>query len=216
MAVSPTNNNVIYVAAAGGGVWKTINGGTSWTPLTDSLPDTAMGALAIDPTNSNVIYAGSGEASFSGDSRYGAGLYKSADGGQTWTVYTGPNNGFFGVSISKIVVDPVHPSNVYLATAYSGENDTSYAFGVYRSSDAGVTWTPVLQPAAADAFSDLLIDPVNPQTLYAAAGDPFGTTANGIYKTTDQGAHWTLLSGFPSGANVGRITMAIAPSNPQI
>ena len=220
LAVDPTDNNVIYVAAAGGGVWKTSNGGTSWAPLTDQLPDLAMGALTIDPTNHNVIYAGSGEANFAGDSRYGVGVYKSSNGGSSWTVYTGPNNAFSGLAISRIVVDPVTPSNVYLTAAYAGENGTGSAYGVYKSTDSGVTWTAVLQTNPAAPFSDLAIDPTTPQTLYAAAGDIFGNSSNGIYKTTDAGAHWTLLSGFPNGTQssspVGRISLALAPSNPQV
>ncbi len=213
IATHPTNANIIYVAAAGGGVWKTTDGGSTWIPLTDNLPDIAMGSLALDPQSPNVIYAGSGEANFSGDSRYGQGLYKSVDGGANWTVYTGPSNVFALRAISKIVVDPTNSSVVYLTLARAA-NGSGGGYGVYKSTDGGATWAQVFNPG--QSCTDLAIDPTNTQTLYTAVGEIFGRASNGIYKSTNGGSNWTPLSGFPTGSTVGRIALALAPSNPQV
>ncbi len=220
IAVDPTSANVFYVAPAGGGVWKTTNGGTSFTPLTDTLPDLAMGALAVDPSNHNVVYAGTGEANFSGDSRYGIGVLKSTDGGTTWTVYSGPGNAFYRNAISRIVVDPSNSGNVYLTTAYAA-NGTYGGWGIWKSTNGGQTWAYAfnsVDSGQTTVCTDLAIDPGTPSTLYAAAGNIFGDSRNGIYKSTDSGANWHLLTGFPNGAqssnSVGRITLALAPSSP--
>lgn len=216
IAPDPTNSSIIYIAAAGGGVWKTTNGGGSWAALTDGLPDLAMGSLTVDPSSPSTVYAGSGEANFAGDSRYGAGVYKSVNGGASWTVYTGPGNAFVGRAISKIAVDPTNSSVVYLTLARA--NSGGGTLGVYKSTNGGVAWALVFN--AGTSFTDLAIDPSNTQTLYAAAGEIFGNTNNGIYKSTNGGTSWALLTGFPngtqSGNNVGRIALALAPSNPQV
>ncbi len=221
IAVDPTDNSTFYIAAAGGGVWKTNDNGSSFTVLTDNLPDIAMGALAVDPNNHNTIYAGSGEANFSIDSRYGAGVYKSTDGGQTWAQYTGPNGAFAGNCISRIVVDPVNSNNVFLGTTFGIDAN---GFGVYKSTDGGQTWAYVFAPDASaqqSSCTDLAINPSNPQIVYAAIGDLFGgydyNNLNGIWKTTDGGTTWTLLSNFPNAStnsNVGRIALTLAPSSP--
>ncbi len=217
IAPDPTNSSIIYIAAAGGGVWKTTDGGGSWTALTDGLPDLAMGSLTVDPSSPSTIYAGSGEANFAGDSRYGEGLYKSTNGGASWTVYTGPNNVFAGLAISKIVVDPTNSGVVYLTTARAA-NGTRTGYGVYKSTDGGASWALVFDGGT--SFTDLAIDPSNTQTLYAAGGEIGGNTNNGIYKSTNGGASWPLLTGFPNGKQtgnlVGRISLALAPSNPQV
>src|SRR5262249_47847533 len=120
IAVNPTNANNIYIAAAGGGVWKTTNGGTSWTALTDLQTTTAMGAIAIAPSNPKIISAGTGESNMSLDSQYGRGVLKSTDGGSSWTLLG--NSVFNRVSISKIVVDPTNANIVYVATTAAGIN----------------------------------------------------------------------------------------------
>lgn len=217
IAPDPTNSSIIYIAAAGGGVWKTTDGGGSWTALTDGLPDLAMGSLTVDPSSPSTIYAGSGEANFAQDSRYGEGLYKSTNGGASWTVYTGPSNAFVRRAISKIVVDPTNSSVVYLTLA-GAANGSFGGYGVYKSTNGGVDWALVFYPNV--SCTDLAIDPSNTQTLYTAVGDPSGSGSNGIYKSTNGGASWPLLAGFPNGRqtgnNVGRIALALAPSNPQV
>ena len=215
IATDPTNANTYYICAAGGGVWKTTDAGTSFTPLTDNLPDLAMGAIAVAPSDANVIYVGTGEANFAGNSRYGVGVLKSTDGGSTWTVLTGPGNAFYRRAISKIVVDPTNSSTVYLTIAGAGLNGLGGNRGVWKSIDGGMNWTNTFATAGlstASSDTDLVIDPSNPQTLYAAIGSTAGSAVNGVYKTTNGGASWSLAGNFPVGSSNGRISLAIASS----
>ena len=209
LAIDPTNTQVIYAGAAEGGVWKTTNGGTTWTPLTDAQMSLATGSITIDPENHNTIYVGTGEANFSVDSYYGAGVLKSTDGGATWTLNQGP----FGLgdqcsnaSIGAIAVQPTN-SNVVLA-------GTEYC-GLFRSADGGVTWS---QPATAPnniAGNSIIFDPANPTTVYGSFGYIFGGGTPGIYKSADSGVTWVLMNG--SGSTVlpagGRETLALAASS---
>ncbi len=211
VAIDPTNSSTIYVGAAQGGVWKTVNGGGDWTPLTDAQCSLAMGALAVDPIAPSTVYAGTGEMNLS-DSYYGCGVLRSTDGGVTWTqlggaVFDTPTGGAY---ISKIVVDP--------ATAGSASNSTVFAatsFGLYKSVNSGGTWSQLL----AAPVTDVLQNPSNGSVLFAAVACPYtscspSSLANGVYKSLDGGATWSHLSGgFPS-FDVGRIQLAIAVSSP--
>jgi photosystem II stability/assembly factor-like uncharacterized protein len=210
VAIHPTNTSIIYIGAADGGVWKTTDGGNTWTPLTDGQCSLSMGALAIDPVNPNIVYAGTGEQNFSLDSYYGCGVLRSADGGQTWTqlgasAFGGPNS--FGTpSMSRVLIDPVTAGSTTTTTLL-----VSADTGVYRSTNSGAIWTNVLAGTA----TDLVRDPSTPATIYAALGNTGGAVNNGVYKSTDGGQTWTQLSGgFPT-ANVGRINIGIAASSPQ-
>ncbi|MCH7527463.1 MAG: hypothetical protein IID39_08505, partial [Planctomycetes bacterium] len=146
---SPTDANRYFVGAADGGVWRTDDGGASWTPLTDLLPRCAIGALALDPLDENTIYAGSGEANFANHSRYGVGLYKSTDGGESWFVLAA--DAFSGRAFSRIVVDPVNSETLYAAITHAGGFPEMVAarghpqadgpLGVFKSTDGGVNWT---------------------------------------------------------------------------
>jgi len=229
MAVDPGASNTFYVAAAGGGVWKTIDGGVSYVPLTDYLGDTAMGSVAVAKSQPSVIYAGTGEANNSGDSKYGIGLLKSTNGGATWSVIPGPPDSsglgaFVRRAISRIVVDPTDAGTVYLTVADFAANGVGGNTGVWKTTDGGSTWTNTTAAVGLDSFqpySDLVIDPTvdpvahHPLTLYTAIGNYGGSTANGIYKTTDGGTTWTqLTTGLPT-TNAGRIALALAPSAPQ-
>ena len=204
IAVHPTDSNTVYVGAATGGVWKTTNGGTTWTPLTDNQDTLATGVIVIDPANPNTLYVGTGEANFSCDSYYGAGILKSTDGGASWTLLG--NTEFANQSISRVVL---HPSNssVLWASTTSGTGgfvcgNRAPTAGIYTSVDGGLTWTRKSDGHA----TDLLIDPANANTLYAA----FDSV--GVRKSTDGGNTWSNLGGGLPTANIGRVDLAFKAS----
>ena len=202
IAVHPSDPNTLYIGAAQGGVWKTVNGGASWTPLTDRECSLAMGSIAIDPVDPNIVYAGTGEQHFSGDSYYGCGVLRSADGGTTWTTLgiSVFQTAAEGARISKIVIDPATAGSTTGTTVLVASD-----FGLFRSTNSGTDWTTVLTGTT----TDVVMDPTNSATLYA------GRWGVGLSKSTDGGVNWVALtSGLPV-ADVGRINLAIAPSAPQ-
>ncbi|MBU0640938.1 MAG: hypothetical protein KKB50_18910 [Planctomycetes bacterium] len=219
---SPSDPNRFFVAGADGGVWRTTDGGVSWTPLTDHMPTTALGALALDPTDENVVYAGTGEANYANHSRYGLGLFKSADGGNTWTQLA--EETFGGRCFSRIVINPPSPQTMYAAitraggfpelAAAKGHPGATGLLGIFRSLDAGVSWTQLGNGLPNLSATDLAMDPANPNVLYAAIGRIFGALENGIYKSTDGGDSWSKLSGGLPTGTLGRISVAVAPSMP--
>jgi hypothetical protein len=217
VAVDPTNSSNIYIAAAGGGVWQTTNGGSTWTPLTDTQQVLSMGAIAIAPTNHLKIYAGTGEANNSLDSNYGAGILISNDGGATWSLSTGPGGVFARRAIAKISVDPTTAQTAYAAVNDFNENSACCSgTGIYKTTDGGTTWTNVTSAAALDSsypWSDVVVDPNNNMVVYAAHGDIFAdNSANGVYRSLDGGSTWGLLVNAPNGSGIGRIALAVAPS----
>lgn len=226
IAPSPTDPNTVYVAAAGGGVWKTTDGGTNWTPLTDNQATLDMGSIALAPSNPNIIYAGTGEASTPYfDSFPGHGILKSTNAGASWTLlgrYDAQGNPLFDRrSIPKIVVDPNNPDIVYAAVADYATGAAAGNTGIWKSTDGGVTWSDTTDSSTAhiapgDSFVDLVMDPTNSQVLYAAAGHPSGNASNGVYKTTDGGLHWQATGALSTGGSTGRIGLAVAPGNSQI
>jgi photosystem II stability/assembly factor-like uncharacterized protein len=223
IAPSPTDPNTIYIAAASGGVWKTTDGGSTWLPLTDDQVTLSMGAIALAPSDPNVIYAGTGEANNAG-SYYGRGILVSTDGGATWAL-TGAGT-FDRLAIAKIAVDPTDPNTAYAAVNDFADNGRPFAggTGIFKTTDGGAHWanTTAALNDQFDPYSDVVIDPSNPSTVYMAIGDHFGdayhTGGNGVYKSTDAGAHWTKLGGgLPADANaIGRVSLAVAPSDSQV
>ena len=219
IAADPTNANIIYMAAAGGGVWKTSDGGATWAPLTDTQSTLFMGAIAVAPSSPNVIYAGTGEATNSGLSFYGRGVLKSSDGGATWMLLNDAG-AFDRSTISKIAVSPTDPNTLYVALSNNGVNGNGgVVTGVYKSSDGGATWTntttAIANVTAASQFSDVVIDPANANTLYCAVGDAGGSAANGVYVSNNAGGTWAASGNFSTlGANDGVIKLAISASTP--
>ncbi len=223
LAAHPTDANTIYVAAAGGGVWKTTNAGTSWTPLTDTQQTLAMGAIAVSKSNPNVIYAGTGEANNSLDSSYGRGILKSTDGGVNWTLQG--NAQFNRATIAKIVIDPQDANRAYAVVDGFGNNGINAfgVLGVWRTTDGGTNWSLALNPQNAPVSgsnpqgSDLVMDPTTTGAagvLYVAYGNLFGDAGNGIYKSSDGGSTWAVAGDFPRGTTSGRIALAISTSSP--
>jgi len=222
IAAHPTDPNTIYIAAAGGGVWKTTNGGSTWTSLTDSQATQSMGAIAIAPSNPSVIYAGTGEANNSGDSNFGRGILVSTDAGANWTLMTGPS-GFFNtrrLTTSQIVVDPTDSATAYAAMADIGVNGLFGSnTGIWKTTNTGSTWTNMTAAVglnSSDPWSSVDIDPSNHLTVYAALSAYYAIATAGIYKSTNGGATWALLTNAPNGSTVGRTTIAVARSNPQV
>lgn len=213
----------LFVGAAGGGVWRSTNftaSAPTWTPLTDNIaldPYTECGAIdvgciSVDTgRHPNIIYVGTGEANFSGDSRYGAGILKSSDGGNTWAIL---GVSVFGKrAVSRIIVDPTDSTGktLYASMVYSSRS-LSGNYGVYKSTDGGTTWTQTngaMGTYAVVTDLEYTLSPAGALTLYAAVGQPGGTAANGLYKSTDGAASWTRLAGgAPSGTVVSRISLA--------
>jgi photosystem II stability/assembly factor-like uncharacterized protein len=222
MAASPTDRNVWFGAAASGGVWGTSNVGIDWAPLTDGLPTLSIGALAMDPNDETVIYAGTGEANYANHCLYGLGLYKSTDSGDTWTVLAA--DVFSGRTFSRLEVSHGDSQVIFAAIAHAGgfyptrnaaKNHPGQdgPVGIFKSTDGGVTWTHLLNGLPNAPGSDLVIDPVDADVVYAAIGNVFGQPENGIYKTTDGGDSWTKLAGGLPSSGIGRISLAIAPTD---
>jgi uncharacterized repeat protein (TIGR01451 family) len=204
----------ILLGAAQGGVWT--RDGATWTPRTDDMPSLAIGALAVAP-NGTTVYAGTGEGAMSGDSYAGNGILKSVDSGTTWQHVSGDY--FVGVSISRLVVDPTNGSHLYAAVlrGRGGARRVTPAvhsrYGIWESSDAGVTWKLLREVSDANGAADLEIDPLNPKTLYASfLGDK-------IYKSTNGGSTWLpIMTGLPAAdyaAEQTRFSITIShPSGP--
>jgi len=222
IAIDPKNTSVIYAGAAQGGVWKTTNAGATWTESTDTQPSLAVGSIAIDPKNHETIYVGTGEENFSGDSYYGAGILKSTNGGASWTHICGPfcgplySNSYWGggARVGTIAIQPGN-SKVLLAAVEWFSASSHQNEGIFRSADAGQTWTPVL---GGNFGTAVMFDPANGNIAYAALGSASGGTA-GVYKSINGGASWTAVNGSGSttlnhGSEAGRIVLAMAPSAP--
>lgn len=200
LGVDPDNENVIYLGAASGGVWKTINGGTSWTPVFDAVGTQSIGSVAVDPADSNVVWVGTGEHGSSCAKYMGMGAFRSTDAGATFQA----RNGGGTLQLSYIQSIALHPTDGQTVLA-SGEgfcdsNGTKLAGGVFRSTNGGGTWTKVLTGSG----SDVVIDPANPSLVYAAVG-------GSVFKSTNGGATWGGATSSPGG----RLRLVMAPSNTQ-
>ncbi len=217
LAADPTSPNIIYAGAAGGGIWKTIDGGSSWNPLTDSQSTLFTGAIAVAPSNTSVIYAGTGEADNSPLAFYGRGVLKSTNAGATWTL-TG-NSSFNQKTISQVAVDPTNASIVYAAVTTVGQNTVAGGTGVWKSIDGGTSWTNMTATAAVPLnstlpYTDIQIDRSNPLHLLTAIGG--ANAVSGIYVSNNGGTSWAAQGGgLPTGTSLGWTRIAFAPSNTQ-
>jgi photosystem II stability/assembly factor-like uncharacterized protein len=213
----PGNKQLYYMGAAGGGVWKTDDGGQSWHNISDGYFNTgSIGDIAVYTGDPKIIYVGTGEAPVRAQmSSYGDGVYKSTDAGKTWK-HIGLDK---TMQISRVVVNPSNPNIVYVA-AQGNRWVPSEDRGIYKSTDGGATWRKILFSSRIAGASDLEMDPYDPDVLYAAFWDhqmfPWmdrsGGPGSGIWKSTDAGEHWMHLKvGLPQV--MGKITLAISPVN---
>lgn len=214
----PGNPNILYVGSASGGVWKTTNGGNSWTPIFDRQGSQSIGDIALEPKNPDVIWVGTGESNARNSVSFGDGVYKSTDGGKNWK--------FMGLretnSISRIIIHPTNPDIVYVAAVGRlwGANE---ARGVFMTTDGGKTWNKTLYIDQNHSASDLEIDPQNPNILYAGMWyfqrKPWthtsGSENGGVFRSTDGGRTWNkITNGLPKA--IGRIGLAVSQSNPNV
>ena len=218
-AVDPKNRAHYYVAVASGGVWKTENDGTSWTPVFEHEGSYSIGAVAIDPDNFNIVWVGTGENNSQRSVGYGDGVYKSEDGGKTWK-----NMGLtHSEHIGRILIDPRNPNIIYVASqgplwAAGGDR------GLYKSTDGGKTWNCVLRISENTGVTDVEMDPTNPDILYAASYQRRrhvwtlidGGPESAIYKSTDAGQSWTKLKEGLPDVDLGKIGLAVSPVSPNV
>lgn len=199
IAINPVNPSIMYLAIAKGGLWKTTDGGTTWANLTDALSSQVSGCVALDPWDPNIIYYGTGEEYYAGGTLSGVGIWRSTNGGATWTLYG--NSTFAGQRINEIVINNANPSKWHVSTDW----------GIYVTTNNGASFTRVLVGVG----SALLRDPSSSSVYYAALGWPFGgDPPNGVYKSVDGGITWFLQStGLPTGTSAGRIELTICTSN---
>jgi len=210
---------LMYAAAASGGVWKTVNAGTTWQPIFDKQGSSSIGDIAIAATNPDIIWVGTGESNNSRSSSWGDGVYKSENGGKTWQ-HMGLRT---SQHIGRILVHPTNPDIVYVASVgplwtSGGER------GLYKTTDGGKTWKQIIRISEHTGVTDLVMDPTNPDVLYAAAFQRQrkaysfvgGGPESGILKSTDAGATWKKLTeGLPK-SDIGRIGLDVSRSDPRV
>ncbi|MGI8788851.1 MAG: WD40/YVTN/BNR-like repeat-containing protein [Pyrinomonadaceae bacterium] len=213
-AVDPNDRKKYYVAVASGGVWKTVNAGTTWTPVFENESSYSIGAIALDPKNPSTVWVGTGEYNSQRSVGYGDGVYRSDDGGKSWK-----NVGLkTSEHIGRIAIDPRDSNVVYVAAqgplwSPGGER------GLYKTTDGGKSWKQIITISENTGVTDLVLDPSNPDTIYAASWQRrrhFYTLIDGgpesaIYKSTDAGATWTKLKSGLSPGDLGRIGLAVSP-----
>jgi photosystem II stability/assembly factor-like uncharacterized protein len=210
---------IFYVASASGGVWKTVNGGTTWEPIFDHEGSASIGDIAVAPSNPDIIWVGTGENNNQRSASWGDGVYKSENGGKSWT-----NMGLKkSEHIGRIIVHPTNPQIVFVAAAGPLWNSGGER-GLYRTTDGGRTWKNVKNIDQYTGFTDVIFDPSNPDVIYAASFQrerrPYSYVGGGpgsaLWKSVDGGDTWTRLSeGLPKG-DVGRIGLDVSRSSPNI
>lgn len=220
LAINPDNEDIIYAGFSVGGVYKTEDGGQSWNPIFDEQAFSAIGDIAIDPNDSNTVYVGTGDPNISAFPAIGDGVYKSEDAGETWT-----NIGLTEQRIiSEIIIDPRNSDRIFAATMglpYARNNDR----GLYRSDDGGDTWEQILFLSESTGVADIVINPANPDMIYAAGWDRIRNNTESIvsgpgskiYRSANGGDDWTLLEGgLPNELFNGRIGLSLCASSPNV
>jgi photosystem II stability/assembly factor-like uncharacterized protein len=219
IAVNPNNKSQYFIGVASGGVWRTDNDGTTWQPVFEREGSYSIGTVVIDPKHPNIVWVGTGENNSQRSVSYGDGVYRSEDGGKTWK-----NMGLKkSEHIARIVVDP-RDSNVVYVAAQGPLWGPGGDRGLYKSTDGGKTWNAVLSISENTGVTDVVMDPSNPDVLFAASYQRrrhFFTLINGgpeaaIYKSVDAGKTWNKLKGGLPTVEMGRIGLAISPVNPNI
>ncbi|NNF25594.1 MAG: glycosyl hydrolase, partial [Gemmatimonadetes bacterium] len=219
IAVHPSDRSTWYVAVGSGGLWKTNNAGTTWTPVFDDQPSYSIGTVALDPTSPDIVWVGTGENVSGRHVAWGSGLYKSLDGGRTWNHMGLPASEHIG----RILIHPEDGNRVLVASegplwSAGGER------GVFMTLDGGATWTHVLNIDENTGVTDLEFDPSNPEVVYAAAyqrrrhiwGLMSGGDRSGIHKSTDGGETWReITTGLPGGP-MGKIGLAVTSADPDL
>lgn len=210
----------IYAASASGGVWKTVNEGTTWEPIFEHAASTSIGDIAVAPSNPDIVWVGTGEANIFRSSMAGTGVYKSIDAGKTWQ-----HMGLAGThTISRIVIHPEDPNIVYVAASGHEWTDNKER-GVYKTINGGKTWNKILYINEKIGAADLVRDPSDSNILYASMwnrirrrwSDPRPGPGDGIFKTTDGGKTWKhLTNGLPPLEFTGRIGLDVARTNPNV
>jgi len=223
-AVSPRGKNyTIWIASATGGVWKSENEGTTFVPVFENMPTASIGDIAIDPSDPDVVWVGTGEANIFRSSNAGCGVFKTTDGGKTWSA-AGLENTF---TTGRIRINPKNTNIVYVA-ATGHEWTPNEDRGLYKTTDGGKSWSKILYIDENTGIYDLVLDPRDPNTIYCTSwerirlkwNDPrtYETTKNcGIWKSTDAGKTWKkIINGLPEPNKMGRIGIDIALTNPQV
>jgi photosystem II stability/assembly factor-like uncharacterized protein len=222
--VAPRGKNyTIYIASASGGLWKTENEGTTWDPVFDQAPSTTIGDVTVAPSNPNIVWIGTGEANIFRSSQAGVGVYKSVDAGKTWQ-HMGLSDTY---TIPRIVIHPTNPDILYVA-AGGHEWTTNAERGVFKTTDGGRTWQKVLYVNEKTGANDLVMDPSDPNTLYATTwqrtrlkwNDPRNFpdyTGSGVYKTIDGGSTWKPINqGLPEARYRGRTGIDLCLTKPNV
>lgn len=218
-AVHPKNPSIYYVATSSGGVWKTTNKGTTYTPIFDDQGSYSIGCVSLAPSNPNIVWVGSGENNNQRSVAYGDGVYKSEDGGKTWKNMGLKNS----EHISEIIIHPNNPNIVYVA-AYGPVWKEGGERGIYKTTDGGNTWTLVKSVSEYTGANDLVMDPRNPDVLFAAFHQRMrkvytyigGGLESAIYKSTDAGVTWKKVEGGLPKGDIGRMGLAMSTVNPDV